>query len=153
MSDYFSKQKINFYVIIFNKIWKIEVKNLSYILFQFSCCGINGSNNYGTSWWRLQEVGRRELVVPISCCLLDNAEQKDAYLNPEPSNITVCQTLNPAIHQYARHSPVSNFLHLNLDFSISSFKIMNYFLEFDFYRVVWRWLKNGVRNKLWFFWL
>ncbi|CAB0041501.1 unnamed protein product [Trichogramma brassicae] len=28
----------------------------------FSCCGINGSNNYGTSWWRLQELGRRELV-------------------------------------------------------------------------------------------
>ncbi|KAF7407704.1 hypothetical protein HZH66_002241 [Vespula vulgaris] len=70
----------------------------------FSCCGINGSNNYGTSWWRLQEVGRRELVVPLSCCTLNNANETDSFLNPEPANLTLCQALNPAEHQYARHT-------------------------------------------------
>ncbi|XP_011135468.1 tetraspanin-17 [Harpegnathos saltator] len=70
----------------------------------FSCCGINGSNNYGTSWWRLQEVGRRELVVPLSCCTLNNANETDSFLNPVPANLTLCQTLNPAEHQYARHT-------------------------------------------------
>ncbi|KAL2746597.1 tetraspanin-7-like isoform X2 [Vespula maculifrons] len=72
----------------------------------FSCCGINGSNNYGTSWWRLQEVGRRELVVPLSCCTLNNANETDSFLNPEPANLTLCQALNPAEHQYARHTTV-----------------------------------------------
>ncbi|XP_033217935.1 tetraspanin-17-like [Belonocnema kinseyi] len=70
----------------------------------FSCCGINGSSNYGTSWWRLQEVGRRELVVPLTCCTLNNTIEKDAFLNPEPSNLTLCQDLNPAQHQHARHA-------------------------------------------------
>lgn len=70
----------------------------------FACCGINGSSNYGTSWWRLQEVGRRELVVPLSCCTLNNANQTDSFLNPEPANLTLCQALNPAEHQYARHT-------------------------------------------------
>ncbi|XP_012215906.1 CD151 antigen [Linepithema humile] len=69
----------------------------------FACCGINGSSNYGTSWWRLQEVGRRELVVPLSCCTLNNANETDSFLNPEPANLTFCQALNPAEHQYARH--------------------------------------------------
>ncbi|XP_015595053.1 tetraspanin-9 [Cephus cinctus] len=70
----------------------------------FSCCGINGSSNYGTSWWRLQEVGRRELVVPLSCCTLNNTHVADSFLNPEPTNLTLCQALNPAEHQYARHT-------------------------------------------------
>ncbi|XP_076380569.1 uncharacterized protein LOC117228360 isoform X4 [Megalopta genalis] len=70
----------------------------------FACCGINGSSNYGTSWWRLQEVGRRELVVPLSCCTLNNANETDSFLNPEPANLTLCQALNPAEHQYARHT-------------------------------------------------
>lgn len=70
----------------------------------FACCGINGSSNYGTSWWRLQEVGRRELVVPLSCCTLNNVNQTDSFLNPEPANLTFCQALNPAEHQYARHT-------------------------------------------------
>lgn len=73
---------------------------------QFACCGINGSSNYGTSWWRLQEVGRRELVVPLSCCTLNNANETGSFLNPEPANLTLCQALNPAEHQYARHTAV-----------------------------------------------
>ncbi|XP_012062430.1 PREDICTED: tetraspanin-9 [Atta cephalotes] len=70
----------------------------------FTCCGINGSSNYGTSWWRLQEVSRRELVVPLSCCTLNNANETGSFLNPEPANLTLCQALNPAEHQYARHT-------------------------------------------------
>ncbi|XP_008560915.1 tetraspanin-11 [Microplitis demolitor] len=70
----------------------------------FSCCGINGSNNYGTSWWRLQEVGRRDLVVPLTCCLLNNTNDIDSFLNPIVSDLNTCQTLNPAKHQFARHT-------------------------------------------------
>ncbi|XP_046748183.1 CD82 antigen [Diprion similis] len=70
----------------------------------FSCCGINGSSNYGTSWWRLQEIGRRDLVVPLTCCMLNNTLQSEAFLNPEPTNLTLCETLNPAEHQKARHT-------------------------------------------------
>ncbi|OXU29298.1 hypothetical protein TSAR_008744 [Trichomalopsis sarcophagae] len=70
----------------------------------FSCCGINSSSNYGTSWWRLQELGRRELVVPLSCCFLNNSFDPDGFLNPEPRNLTLCQSLNPVEHQHARHS-------------------------------------------------
>ncbi|XP_015117226.1 tetraspanin-11-like [Diachasma alloeum] len=70
----------------------------------FSCCGINGSSNYGTSWWRLQEVGRRELVVPLTCCTLNNTQSPDAFLNPQPEDLQLCQTLNPLEHQRARHT-------------------------------------------------
>ncbi|XP_018394144.1 PREDICTED: tetraspanin-15-like, partial [Cyphomyrmex costatus] len=70
----------------------------------FACCGINGSSNYGTSWWRLREVGRRELVVPLSCCILNNTNEMGSFLNPQPANLTLCQVLNPAEHQYARHT-------------------------------------------------
>jgi len=86
----------------------IETARVRYVCtsFQFACCGINGSSNYGTSWWRLQEVGRRELVVPFSCCILNNANETDSFLNPIPDNLTLCQTLNPAEHQYARHTEV-----------------------------------------------
>uniref|UniRef100_A0A0C9R1H1 TSPAN11 protein n=1 Tax=Fopius arisanus TaxID=64838 RepID=A0A0C9R1H1_9HYME len=70
----------------------------------FSCCGINGSSNYGTSWWRLQEVGRRELVVPLTCCTLNNTQLPDAFLNPQPQDLQLCQTLNPLEHQRARHN-------------------------------------------------
>ncbi|XP_011495333.1 PREDICTED: tetraspanin-9-like [Ceratosolen solmsi marchali] len=71
----------------------------------FSCCGINGSSNYGTSWWRVQELGRRELIVPLSCCFLNNSYDPDAFLNPEPRNLSLCQALNPTQHQQARHTP------------------------------------------------
>ncbi|XP_063989247.1 tetraspanin-11-like [Diachasmimorpha longicaudata] len=70
----------------------------------FSCCGINGSSNYGTSWWRLQEVGRRDLVVPLTCCTLNNTQSPDAFLNPQPAHLRLCQTLNPLEHQRARHT-------------------------------------------------
>lgn len=51
-------------------------------------------------------MGRRELVVPLSCCTLNNTNETDSFLNPEPANLTLCQALNPAEHQYARHTTV-----------------------------------------------
>ena len=33
--------------------------------------------------------------------------EKDTFLNPEPFNLTLCQTLNPAEHQQARHAAVT----------------------------------------------
>ncbi|XP_034946633.1 CD82 antigen-like [Chelonus insularis] len=69
----------------------------------YSCCGINGSNNYGTSWWRLQEIGRRDLIVPLTCCVL-NSTGSDSFLNPVAKDLEACQALNPARHQHARHT-------------------------------------------------
>ncbi|KYN03967.1 hypothetical protein ALC62_05175, partial [Cyphomyrmex costatus] len=86
-----------------NVVYKIMCKN-------FACCGINGSSNYGTSWWRLREVGRRELVVPLSCCILNNTNEMGSFLNPQPANLTLCQVLNPAEHQYARHTMVCEII-------------------------------------------
>lgn len=93
--------------------WYIEKRKCTHSCsdhLQFACCGINGSSNYGTSWWRLQEVGRRELVVPLSCCTLNNANETNSFLNPKPANLTLCQTLNPAEHQYARHTAVCTIM-------------------------------------------
>lgn len=45
-------------------------------------------------------------MVPLSCCTLNNANETDSFLNPEPANLTLCQALNPAEHQYARHTTV-----------------------------------------------
>lgn len=44
--------------------------------------------------------------MPLSCCTLNNANETDSFLNPEPANLTFCQALNPAEHQYARHTVV-----------------------------------------------
>lgn len=89
---------------------ELEKKMYTYCYYsdhlQFACCGINGSGNYGTSLWRLREVSLRELVVPLSCCTLNNVNETSSFLNPEPANLTLCQLLNPAEHQYARHTAV-----------------------------------------------
>nr|CAD7409752.1 unnamed protein product [Timema cristinae] len=71
----------------------------------FQCCGIGGAVDYDTSWWRLRELGQRELVVPHSCCLLSNPPDDDrAFLDPRPLNVTTCQSEVKGIYSLARHT-------------------------------------------------
>jgi hypothetical protein len=59
----------------------------------FECCAINTSINYDTSLWKLQNFRRKELTVPLTCCKLLNRNEYSAYLDPQPLNVTQCQSV------------------------------------------------------------
>ncbi|XP_039957207.1 uncharacterized protein LOC120772576 isoform X2 [Bactrocera tryoni] len=69
----------------------------------FGCCGINNDINYDTSLWKLQSYGQREWVVPLTCCILHNVDDKLSYLDPKPENITQCQMLQKMDYVKNRH--------------------------------------------------
>ncbi|XP_065331399.1 leukocyte antigen CD37-like [Cloeon dipterum] len=60
--------------------------------YKFKCCGVLGASDYEASWWRMQELGSREMRVPLTCCHLRNAPGDErAFLDPVPFNNTACQ--------------------------------------------------------------
>lgn len=67
------------------------------------CCAINDSINYDTSLWRLQKFGKKELTVPLTCCMLMNRFEENSYLDPIPVNETLCQSLQPHEFLKGRH--------------------------------------------------
>ncbi|CAH1373057.1 hypothetical protein MTP99_014506 [Tenebrio molitor] len=69
----------------------------------FNCCGVESANEYDTSLWRLQALGRPSLAIPLTCCKLENYNTSKAYLNPVPTNATLCQALEPNRHEGYRH--------------------------------------------------
>ncbi|KAF7276804.1 hypothetical protein GWI33_009765 [Rhynchophorus ferrugineus] len=72
----------------------------------FRCCGINSANEYDTSLWRLQALGK-PLAIPLTCCILQNTNESAAYLNPNPVNMSLCQALEKNIHNGFRYTEVS----------------------------------------------
>lgn len=71
---------------------------------QFQCCGISTDINYDTSFWLLQSYARKGLTVPLTCCALDNAaDEQTAYLDPKPTNLTLCQALQRSDYSQGRH--------------------------------------------------
>ncbi|CAH1126972.1 unnamed protein product [Ceutorhynchus assimilis] len=68
----------------------------------FNCCGINTANEYDTSLWRLQGLGQ-PLAIPLTCCILQNPKEINAYLNPMPVNASLCQALEQNRHDGYRH--------------------------------------------------
>ncbi|XP_068083116.1 CD151 antigen-like, partial [Anabrus simplex] len=68
------------------------------------CCGVSGPLDYNQSWWRNSNLGRRELLVPLSCCLLSNTNDTRAFLDPHPRNSSLCQAQESAVHQSWRHN-------------------------------------------------
>ncbi|KAK3917207.1 CD82 antigen [Frankliniella fusca] len=68
-----------------------------------ACCGVTAGSDYHTSWWRLRELGQRDLLVPLSCCQLDNARDPDGFLDPRPSNLSLCQALQQDTVRPQRH--------------------------------------------------
>jgi hypothetical protein len=60
------------------------------------------------SWWRLRELGQADLFVPRSCCFLsDAADDSEAFLDPHPLNMSLCQSVDQDLYQMARHTEVS----------------------------------------------
>lgn len=72
----------------------------------FDCCAINDSINYDTSLWRLQKFGKKELTVPLTCCIMTNKFEQNSYLDPIALNETLCQSLELQEFQKARHLEV-----------------------------------------------
>ncbi len=83
------------------------------------CCGVNTSVNYDTSLWKLQKFGKKELIVPLSCCKLMNKYDYDSYLDPRPINETQCQSLEVEEFEKSRHLDVSIHF-LLIDYSVFS---------------------------------
>ncbi|XP_058458271.1 CD151 antigen-like isoform X3 [Malaya genurostris] len=69
----------------------------------FECCAINTAINYDTSLWKLQSLGKKELTVPLTCCKLQNRYEFSAYLDPIPTNLTLCQALQSHDYESSRH--------------------------------------------------
>ncbi|KAL9703454.1 hypothetical protein quinque_006972 [Culex quinquefasciatus] len=69
----------------------------------FECCAVNTAINYDTSLWKLQSLGKKELTVPLTCCKLQNRFEFSAYLDPVPTNLTLCQALQPNDYEGNRH--------------------------------------------------
>lgn len=71
---------------------------------QFKCCGISSNINYDTSLWQLQGYAQKDLIVPLTCCELENyPEEREAYLDPKPLNLTLCQSLPRTEYSKGRH--------------------------------------------------
>ncbi|XP_034666606.1 tetraspanin-8 [Drosophila subobscura] len=79
---------------------------------RFGCCGMKSSLDYDTSLWRLQSYGQTNWPVPLSCCVLENAPQPFAYLDPKPANETQCKSLNHLSYERERYTE-SCLLHLD----------------------------------------
>ncbi|KAH8354074.1 hypothetical protein KR084_004737 [Drosophila pseudotakahashii] len=71
---------------------------------QFGCCGMRSSLDYDTSLWRLQGYGQRNWPVPLSCCVLGNAAQPMAFLDPKPANESMCQSLERLSYERERNT-------------------------------------------------
>ncbi|XP_002138589.2 tetraspanin-8 [Drosophila pseudoobscura] len=80
---------------------------------RFGCCGMKSSLDYDTSLWRLQSYGQTNWPVPLSCCVLENAPQPLAYLDPKPANESQCQSLEHLSYERERYTE-SCLLHLDI---------------------------------------
>ena len=71
----------------------------------WSCCGINGPEDYNSSLWRQdqKEDGASGLVVPLSCCILN---QPQSYLSPVPKDLGKCQNVSSSALAHSRHLEV-----------------------------------------------
>ena len=74
--------------------------------FQYQCCGLEDWEEYKISTWRKERLGG-DLLVPLTCCSLDNYSLKNAHLNPVPKNRTLCQSEDPTNYETARNTMVN----------------------------------------------
>jgi hypothetical protein len=66
------------------------------------------------------------LTVPLTCCKLMNKFETSSYLDPNPINITLCQSLDPNDFQKSRHTEVRIILSV---YKSSEFSL--YFLSLE----------------------
>ena len=69
----------------------------------WSCCGIVGPEDYNASLWRRDEREDGGLVVPLSCCILN---QPQSYLSPVPKHLGKCQNVSSPPQAPTRHLEV-----------------------------------------------
>ncbi|XP_035222235.1 CD151 antigen-like isoform X2 [Stegodyphus dumicola] len=67
---------------------------------KFKCCGVRDPSDYQDSAWK-QKTNSNVNVSP-TCCVLRNAGQPEAYVNPQPINETLCQR-EDGLNQRFRH--------------------------------------------------
>ncbi|CAK9824193.1 Tspan11 [Anthophora retusa] len=96
--------------------------SLDFAQYKFNCCGIHGHGDYnGTAWWRDAQISGNRRQVPLTCCVLKNAEAKNTgspmsvvsrvfhkhtekpWLNPKPKDETACQIEDREGYEGYRH--------------------------------------------------
>jgi hypothetical protein len=88
---------------------------LDFAQHKFNCCGVGGDADFERSTWRSTKLGGDELIVPKTCCPLDE-ESSDypPYMNPVPLNNEACQnsTTNQKTERYTEgcNRPIEEWL-------------------------------------------
>ena len=77
------------------------------MVFQFKCCGIVNDDDYNQSHWRKEALGGEDLIYPLTCCSLENANNFEAFLNPMVKNQDKCMSPDVRLHGQHRHTQVS----------------------------------------------
>lgn len=76
---------------------------LDFVQTKFQCCGIIDEGDYDKSLWRSQALGGEDLVYPLSCCKLSNANDFSSYLNPMAVNQEKCMSSDIRLNGVDRH--------------------------------------------------
>ena len=76
------------------------------MVFQFKCCGIVNDDDYNQSHWRKEALGGDDLIYPLTCCSLQNANNFEAFLNPMVKNQDKCMSPDIRLHGQHRHTQV-----------------------------------------------
>ena len=77
------------------------------MVFQFKCCGIVNDDDYNQSHWRKEALGGEDLIYPLTCCSLKNANNFEAFLNPMVKNQDKCMSPDVRLHGQHRHTQVN----------------------------------------------
>lgn len=85
-------------------------QSMDYAQYRFNCCGVESEADYEKSSWRSDRLGGNELIVPWTCCPLDeSASDYPPFMNPLPLNKTACQTYaNNVLAKPHRYKEVTN---------------------------------------------
>ena len=79
------------------------------MVFQFKCCGIVNDDDYNQSHWKKEALGGEDLIYPLTCCSLTNANNFEAFLNPMVKNQDKCMSPDVRLHGQHRHTQVNQY--------------------------------------------
>jgi len=95
---------------------------LDYVQTKFKCCGIVNDDDYNQSHWRKEALGGEDLIYPLTCCSLKNANNFEAFLNPMVKNQDKC--MSPDIRLHGQHRHTQGCLEDILDWSTLEFVVI-----------------------------
>ena len=116
---------------------------------QFQCCGIIDEEDYEKSLWKSQALGGEDLVYPLSCCKLSNANDLSSYLNPMAVNQEKCMSSDIRLNGVDRHQQV---IHKKYIVMMDSMKRLLFFpsgLLTRYSGVVHTRIRHNHRHQLW----